>query len=435
MDITVGKPIPFKENLKKLHNKWNFWLNSYRVDEDYINSKDALGNPTIKPFICESKRDYTDRKMRTTLRNLIGPIVQQYSSVVFRNEVERDEQWLEVAQNADSRGKTLNATLGEALEAAQIFGFGCLMVENLVPGTALSIAQARETGSLQRIINVDNYSLVNWLEVDGYLLEALISFRDSEGATFLRYYNDSIVQDIFVDKDNKKITGVGEAVEHGYSKIPVYFLRLPVAYEAFVQPLSMSQMGINNNLSLLSEEIVNNTFSRFVISGVSGFGQLTKEEREALEISWSSRRMLVLEDTGVNVSSISSDKSQADSIRQTILEETNELLRLAGLYEGNIGAGASGEARQISRDKFFIIASGFTKAVEDAENYLISLWQETVATSINNSNYSLNFDELDWQVEINQLRDILSLEVPEDIKERAVEQFRLIYFTNESSLK
>lgn len=433
MKIEIGKKLPQKEDLIKIHQKWDFWKASYRVDESYIDGYDARKEKIIKPFICETRRDYEDRKSRTNVRNYIGPIVQQYSSVVFRRSPERDEKFSSLVTNADGRGKSLDAVMQSSLEAAQIYGFGIILLENLVPGTTLSIAQAREAGVTQRVINVDNYSLINWTETDGYLIDCIINFVDENGNPFARLYTNEFIQDVFLDSKGKTVTGVGEPVSHGYSTIPVTFVRLPVAYDSFVQPLAQSQMGINNNLSLLSEEIIQNTFTRYVLSGIESFRSMSDEEKKAQEITWSSRRMLVLSDENVKVDRVASDKSQADSIRETITDETDELMRLAGMLEQTIGAGASGEARQISRDKFFIVASGFSKSVQNSENYIIGLYNELLGGEYNLTSYILDFETVNWQEEITELRDVLALkdDLPEELVSYAIEQFKTNYMTNQ----
>lgn len=425
MELIVGQKLKLKDNLRKLQQKWSFWESSYIVNETYIDGKDARGNDIISKFTCEEKRDYKDRKERTAPRNLIGNIVNTYSGAVFRNQVERDEALIDFYDNVDGRGKSLEETLRSSLIDTMIYGFSPVLIENLIPNTKLSIAQAKEIGVAQRIVNVDPFSLADWQELDGYLIYVVISFVDETGKSFYRKYTAATVQDIFVN-DNMVITSLGEEVPHGYSDIPVKFMRIPISYESFVQPLAENQKSITNLLSLLFTELYEQCFTRWVLGGVDLSG-LDEEQRREMQLEWGTRRMLMFP-SSINVNKLGSDVTQADSIRKSIMEETESLLKTAGMQNQAVSSDSSGEARKLAKDDFYVIASLMVKAVEYTENYLLRLIGETMGLSMAPSSYSLNLEEPDWQSEITQLRDILSLEVSDEIKQKAINSFENRFF-------
>lgn len=426
MEITVGKKLPQKEDLNELHQKWDFWLNSSKVDSKYLEGTDANGNDIINRFVCEKENDYKDRRKRTSVKNLIGPVLNQYNSVVFRNQPERDLRISDFISDVNGRGSHLDDIMRKALQSSLIFGIGPLLLQNNVGGI-MSLAQSKLNGESQAIINVDPYALINWTIIDDYLTECIISFVDEEGKPFARYYNDQIVQDIYLDDKGNNIKELGEEIPHGYGSIPVVLTTMNFPTESFVEPLAEIQKSVNNLQSLLSEEIIQNTFSRFVMSNIESFSNMTQEERENLEMVWSSRRLMIVPDQA-KVDRISSDTSQADSIRATIKDELEQFGKTSGVASDELGAGASGESRRLARDNFFVVATTISSSLQAAENYLLTLYGEPLGIEVESSFYSTDFEEPNFSEKILELRDILSLDIPEDIKEMSIERFRNEFF-------
>lgn len=432
MEIKVGGELPQKKDLNKIHQKWNFWELSAKVNSDYLEGKDDKGSKIIKPFsACEKKEDYADRVKRTNVRNLIAPALNQYRGVIFRNDPERDERISDIIENADGRGSSLNKIMQKSASHSLVYGIGPLLLENSVGGV-LSLAQAREVGETQRIIAVDPYAMINWNIVDDYLIECIINFVDSEGKPFARYYNDTIVQDIILDEKGKKVVGIGEEIEHGYSSIPVSLTQFEFDNESFVEPLAQIQMSINNLLSLVSEELYQHAFSRFILSGVEGFQNMTKEEQESLIMNVSSRRLMILP-SEAKLDRLGSDIQQADNIRKSIEQDQEQFQKTAGMVSDQVGMQASAEARELARENFNVVATTIIEGIENSENYILSLYGESLGIDIQKSYYSRSFEAPRFQEEINQLRDILALNFGErdlDIKSRAIDEFDKKFFTS-----
>ena len=427
MQIEVGKKLPFHNDIKKIHNRWKFWETSVKVDEDYVTGKDAKAKPIIKRFECEELDNYKQRLERTSPRNYISNIVNQYVGSVFLNEPERDESIPDV-NNIDGRGKSLSTIMQSNLKNAMIYGIAPIIFESSSQGTQ-SIAQARsEGGNSYRVSSASPWSLVNWTIVDGYLLEALISFVDEAGNNFCRLYDSTFVTDVFFD-NAQKVTSIGEPIPHGFSDIPVVLQSLNIINDSFVQPLAQIQMNINNILSLLGSEQYSQTFTRWVISGLEGVSDMTAEERRNWLLSWGSNDLIILP-SAVNVNRLGADITQAESLRKSIENDTNELNKTAGLVEASVSSDASGEARKLAKSQFKTMASLMSASCEDAENYVIKLIGELTGGSYEMTAYDDSFESPDYTNEITQLRDILSLEVGDDIKSKAIRSFEQLFFLN-----
>ena len=429
IELKTGSKLPWHEDIKDLHRNWLFWKESYNVGPNYLDTKDERNNPVLKPFDCEDRINFKERKKRTSPRNLVGRVVNQYVSAVFRNEPERDDRLGDLIVSADGRGKSLSNTMKDSLQGTLIKNFSPILLENRIGGV-MSLAQAREAEQSIRILNVDASAIINWTEIDGYLLDILVSFVDEEGKPFLRYYTDETITDVFVDKKMERIESIGEPIPHGFSQIPVIIPNIELGGESFVQPLAHSQSQITNYLSLLSQELYENCFTRFALGGIESLSNMTREERDNIQLEWGSKRLLMLPDS-ISVSRMASDKSQADSIREAIVEETEELFRNAGLIQDAVGMNASGESRSLARENFNMIARNMSQTIEGAENKVIDLIGDVTGVEYEQSSYSESFAEFDYSEDILQLRDILSLDLGsenDEIKGKAIEEFKNRYF-------
>ena len=427
MDIQIDKKIPFKENLSKIHKNWEYWLNSYKVDDGYTDILTPKGNKLINKFTCENKSDYTERVKRTTPRNYIGNIINSYTNIVFRNPPERDEQFNELYNNVDGRGKPISKLLKAALQDTLIFGFSPLLIETQVSGGKLSIAQSKNLGLDERIIKIDPFAIANWTIVDDYLTEIIIRFVDDEANPFYRYYTSDFVQDIEVDK-NDRVKAISEPVEHGFDDIPVVLMQIEVAYDSFVQPLSNAQRSITNYLSLVDTELYEQTFTRWSIplsEDVSQDDLLAI--KDSIQKEWGSSRILFTVGTG-SPTRMTADASQADSIRSQIKETEQQLFELSGVADQDVGMASSGESRRLSREKFYVIASDMADAVQATENKLLELIANRRGTNVESTYYDKDFEVIEWSEKILELRDILSLDLDEETKEKAKDNFKSLYF-------
>ena len=424
MEFKKGEKLPLHPNLNKIHQAQNFWMMSYKVDANYVDGKDAKGNPIISRFSCEEATDFKERKNRTSPRNYIGNIVNSYTSVVFRNAVEREEALDEFSANVDGKGTSLSDSMKKSTLNTLINGLCPIIYESEVAGSTLSMAQSRLSGQ-DRLIVADPKSLLNWTMVDDFLLDALISFVDENGKTFARYYTNETVQDIYFDAKTWNIQSVGEPKEHGLSNIPVYINKIDVAYDSFVSPLAENQKMIANYQSLVATELYEQTFTRWLIAGVE---QPQNDGESKPTITMGSKRLMTTSETGVGVHRLASDITQAASIRQQIIDEELNLFRTAGMAHDDIAANASGSARILAKDQFYVIANLITQSIEKAENYFLRIISSQRGIEIAPSYYSRSYEEPDWQGRITELRDILALDLPEEIKKKAIEAFQKDFF-------
>lgn len=424
MEFKIGEKLLLHEKLSKIHQAQDFWMLSYKVDANYVDGKDVKGNAIISRFTCEESSEYKERKNRTSARNYIGNIVNSYTSVVFRNDVERDEALVEFALNVDGKGTSLTEAMKKSTLNTLIAGFCPLIYESEVAGSALSMAQSKLSGQ-DRLIVADPKALLNWTVIDDFLIDALISFVDENGKTFARYYTNDTVQDIFFDSKTWSVISISQPQEHGLKYIPVYINRVEVAYDSFVAPLAENQKMIANFQSLVTSELYDQTFTRWLVSGVE---DPQDDGNRKSTITMGTKRLMTTSEPSVGVHRLGSDITQAASIRQQIIDEELNLFRTAGMAHNDISANASGSARILAKDQFYVIANLITQSIEKAENYFLNIIGDQRGIEIAPSYYSRSYEEPDWQARITELRDILALDLPDEIKKKAIEAFQKDFF-------
>jgi hypothetical protein len=412
--------------------KWNFYKNSYRVDENYVFTKDSMGRDVILPFHCHEKaqnrEDYKLRQDRTPVVSYCPGIINKYVGAVFRQPIQRpDTEFVNyLISNADGFGNTLDDLMQEELTNAMLYGRSYFVTTfiNEVAGD-ISPVQLREMNNAPILRPVPILSVVGVSELDnGQILEFAFIYETEEGI-FLRVYDRTDYCDALINIYNGgiKILEVGDVKAHLFPDIPVVKIE-PKLGNTFIAPLADNQKHIANQYSLLFTETNDHVYTKNVISGDGIIPEdLDGTKKMELEMDAGSKRTLLF-NKPVSIASLSGNPGTSESIRKNIemLEEAMYLVAGLQVLKGNTST--SGISKLIEREDFHILANIFRMSCQAAENKMLMLYgiDEKVW-------YPDQFIEKDWQKEINELRDILAItEIPEEIKQKAVEEFRKAWF-------
>lgn len=417
--IELFKKLPVEDDYAEELQEIDFFNLSYEAKGIDYTLGEAPDGEIIHRFDCEEKNDYNQRRKQTPTRSYVSTILNKYTSAVFRNEPIRflDSDTLNLLyKDSDLLGTPLNVLMKKACKIAQIEGCSFLLADSTVAeGEIKTVAQAQQSGQRSFIRVLKRESVLNYIEADDVLLEALVMFNDENGERFVRYMDREVFIDIMID-DKMVVQSVSEPYLHGYSNIPLVELE-PFDYPQS-EPIAYSQRAIVNTLSLLKQEEVDQTFTRFVISGVR-----LEDNDQNKKLTWGSKRLVTMESTAT-VSRIGADKSQADSLRESIKEEENSLYYQAGFGRSNVADQAtniSGTALLIQREDFFNNCNLIKLAVEGAENAILSLIAGKEGFDFTPSVYSDKFVQDDNGDALNRLRDLLALPgMPATIRRLAI---------------
>jgi hypothetical protein len=415
--IAINKKLPFSSTYTSDIENAQFCRNSYEANgQEYIDSYAPGSEPLIVQNECESKEDYNRRKKQTPSRSYVSSVINKYTSSIFRNEPSRlgdDPSYLKLLDDADSYGANLNDVMKTALKYSQIDGVSYLIPDSTEPtGEILTLSQklSSDAKSFIRLVKIE--AVANIVLVENKITEALVIFEDELGNQFARYMDDYKFVDCTLGKEYK-VTSIGEEVPHGYLQTPL--IRLKPFDVAQALPMSYSQRTIVNILSLLHEELTGNVFSKWILSGCR-----VNDEPEQ-KITWSGKRMVVLESEQAKLQLLGSDHQAADSLRKEIeLEEAN-LFKSAGLTQNNVEpTNVSGVSRLIAMEGFFVNCNYLKIAIEDAENALIKLIATRDDFEFNGVVYSSKWIVDDNGEQLLKLRDLLSLNLPNKFKKLAI---------------
>jgi hypothetical protein len=428
--LEVGKRIQKYEDFDRTMQKIIFWRNSVDMDKyRYFSEKDGEGKDCLIKFACEDNKDYDIRKRATPVRNFLSQIVEKYNQAVFRHMPERvwTNTLVNLAEDIDLNHNEPNDFFQHALNKAQIDGRFWAIIDSTASSSGfVSEAQVREQGLRTFLRHIPIENVLNFTELEGKYLNVLFMFEREDGI-YARYYDKSIYIEMKIDK-NLQITSMDEAVSHGFSDIPVKCLQpYKSKSESSVAPMAESQKTIINLLSLVTQEINEQTFTKWLWTGY----RHEQDENGTNKVIWGSKRITATEQSGVQVHSLAADITQADSIRKQIIDELEALYRIAGLSSAQFSmesANLSGVSRLIAQEGFYLMCSKYKKAVQEFENCLLSCLFDSLGLEYVNTIYSDSYSEPDLSDGIQILRDTLAIEIPPVLKNKMVMAFANKFF-------
>jgi hypothetical protein len=426
-EIKLGKPIPTNEDYKKNLQKMEFWDESVEVDEDYYETLDPNGNAVLKKFVCEEKEDFKFRKSVSSPRNYMQGILGKYISTIFKYSPEREEA--EFYTNVDLLGSTMDEFMSHKTYEAAVYGASYMMPDTTVTDPNLSEAQKRQIGARPFIRSIETENVVNWVDYLGHLQEVIVVFDGPDGNQFAVYYDNENMLRVELDAKGR-VSQMGEVVPHGYSFMPVVRI-LPInTEESFVAPGSLTQMTINNLLSLEKTELFSSTFTRYFLKGV----RVDQDDDQTKKIIWGNNRLISTDSTDAAITPLGADVAQAQSIRDSIKQEEEALYKqyhLSATQVGDATQTPSGFALVVSKAEFNSICLQFVKAIERAETQLVALLNESESMNLTPAVYSKNFLEMSKQEKILEMRDVISLPIPKLIKDKEIKSFAKSFYNLE----
>ena len=431
--LKINSNINKHESYSELEKDIHFWRVSFQVDKNYVDEKDGRGQNIIWKELCEKTYEYELKKSKTAIRPYAGSIIQKFRNYVFRNKPLRQELPEDFFFNVDLHGSTLDDFFSSVLLDAQIDGASYVLPDStgVMKDKIMTLAQSRERNDRGFLRKINRLSVINWKKVDGFLTEAIVMMEDEEGNPFARYIDDEFYADISLDEETLKVKEIGELYPHGFSRIPL----IECTTEFFpggsqMSALAWSQKQIHNYLAQLGIEVGENTFTRFLL-------MLDRVERDPegevrdYDILLGPKRINVVETGGganADLKSVgNASVDQADSIRKTLENEIDNLFVIAGLGSPDalVGKGEvrSGIAIELETNDLQVNLDSLTREIESVENESIRMLFE----SYEGTTYSKDFTTRDNKEQLLLIRDIISLDFPQEfideLKLRFIENF------------
>lgn len=423
-EIKIGKTLPEHKDYEQMLRKMQFWEASVEVNEEYYDEKDPNGNLVLKKFTCEDEDDFSFRKSIASPRNYMFGILNKYLSTVFKSPQVRQEN--DFYSNVDLLGSSISDFFAHKAWEACVYGASYCQPDSTSSDPNLSEAAKRQMGIRPFIRSIETFNVVNWVDYLGHLQEVIVRYEDSEGTPFAIYYNQEDMMRIELSKD--KVVALGDLMPHGYSFQPIIRIMPFNTSESFVSPGCLTQMGINNLLSLEKTELFSNTFTRFFLKGV----RTNSDDGEMQKVTWGTNRLIVSDSSDAAITPLGADPAQAQSIRDSISGEEDALYRqyhLSASQTKDASQTPSGFSLVISREDFNNICSQISNSIERAEKQLAVLLNETEGIQLDESvSYSKEFIEPSKQEELLALRDILALPVDDQMKQQEIDSFKKKFY-------
>lgn len=426
--IIINHKLPFSDDYKEECKLKEFLKVSYDANGCEYTMGSAPDGTIITKLECEIAEDFKSRCKSTPTRSYVSSILNRYNAAVFKNEPHRQAASPVIEQlfmNADGYGNNINTVMRKSLLEAQKYESVYLLADSTATDTEiLTIAQQKSAGVFPYVRCIDSLSVVNYEEIEDKLIEAIILLEDATGKVFARWMDDVNFIDVELDKKNMSVTQVGEPYAHGYSYIPL--VEVEPLGSAQALPIAHSQRTIVNILSLLSQELSNSVFTKYILSGV----RLPEDDTQASKkISWSGKRMIVLEDSSAKLDMLGADASCADSLRAQITQEETCLLQSAGLGRPNVEpTNLSGLSRLIALEDFFNICDALKHSIETAENKIGELIATKEGTTWIPTVYSDKYIADDNGEALLRLRDALALTLPATLKALLVKEYVSMFY-------
>lgn len=425
---TPGKPLPVHPSYSADVTARAFWCESFRTSRRYLQSVDAYGQSMLVRHERETPEGFSRRQRITKPRNFVGPIIRRYNDFVWRLPATRQgtESMVDFLADVDGKGTAAETFWKETLLNAQVERESYILLD--AEGVAetprvVSQAQAQTEGARPTLSRIGADAVVWWEDCGGALSECIIV----ETSTRARYYDETSTTEITVkgtEDGGRIVVAVGQPIPHGYPGIPVVRMRpafdpLPRGPgESQAAPIAEAQQGISQLLSLLLEEIHNVTFTQWVAIGIS--------PDELKDLTAGNNRIVCIPNPQGKLQSLGADPAQAKTIMSQILDETENLFRVAGVnFDAQAGAPESGIAKAFRFNDLAANLAALADAVEAAENQTYRLlagaweWSETPSAK-----YPDDFNMPDFAGELESLsKSLIATEIPAVIRRKLTERF------------
>jgi hypothetical protein len=418
-----------------------FWRHSAKAAYDYAGGADASGEPILPTHPAETDTKYKARKSAAIVRPFVRSILGRFNDFVTRHDVTRPEStsapYATLLKDATGQGVTLDRLLKRALRTAQVERCCYLLCDSSSPEQFQSAAAAMDAGKRGVIRRLSPDAVINWRDVDGEVVEALILLEDYAGPYLWAVDRESMtrvnltIADINSPWGSWVVAGADAPIRHNYGACPLVRLCPDFEDESESQaaPISESQRRICNFESWHWEELRNITFTTTVLLGVDAKSVEKTEVGPGMALCLPQLPGGSLPGLG----KISADTAQAASLREAIHTEVLEVYRAAGLAAGNpqeVGAPESGVAKAFRFDEVAAKLKALADACEQAENAVVMrLAKDNGWTYPGDSNWPDEFDTPDLAAELTDVIRLESSGAPAVLVEKAWRDYASLAFS------
>ena len=419
--LKVGDPLPFHKDYEAEKTRRAFWRLSFAGGSKYKDGKDASNRDIFIQHEQESPAGKMRRLSLSVYKNYCKPITQKYNDFVFTSAIERDKDnaaFTEWAKNVDTLGTPLHDFIKKSTLWAAVEKNRYVLFDTTKTAEVVNQAQAKQSKAQVFMVDIAADAVVNHVIVNGALSEALVFFEERSEA---RLYTETDYQTIQL-KENQ-IISISPAVKHPWGGIPVVKASAVCGLESdssMLEDIAEINKSIFNMDAMLREELANQTFSQWALFGVK------KDDMDEAEVSYNARKFLCIAHKDASAVRLAADVSQAQSIRDTIKGDVQEIYRLAGLHAPEVqeqGA-ESGRALKIRWNDVEMTAASIADHAEKFENNCIKLWSAGMGGSeVQPTDYPEEFDTEEIVDSLKITLDMLGSQLPFTLKRLQVEEF------------
>lgn len=382
--------------------RWNYVRDHYDDQRIY----DELDAYLPMKRQGEHTEEYSERKALAHYPNLIGPVLDSFTGLLFHKEDEAEREWGQMGdpnsegtlaagllQDADGRGTDHEAALKKACTALLMYQkVGLYIDTNKRPeDEGIMVGEARARNIRPRWKVVEPQAILDWLhDEDGRVVQLLVSeatdtreslaaaegsadeerflwigaegwtriARDEEAENGLRIVDEGTFGDPYLDTSDRPVP-------------PLFVAELPLGrYPGYT--LARSNNAIFNTLSEHRWLLRKGAFVKFVFSGSdTAFDDFTEKARTGVIAI---QENLSTEENGRGHRFVSPDMDPADALLKLRVELVKDFWRQA-LYEFSDNA-TERTATEITAD--FVASIGaflniLAGAMDEAENMVLRL--------------------------------------------------------------
>jgi len=418
IQFEVGKPLPRHPEYASCRARGAFLEASYRGGARYKRAKDSEGRDALVRHEQESARAWERRLRMSSCHNFCKPILDKLIGFVFSSPITRstDDPFNSWASDVDGLDMCLHEFMRRAVLMAGIMGRWFIQLDSTKPEQKMTQAQAAAAGSKIVLTDLHPRRVLDWRANPRELLVTDDSVGQYGGA---RLWTDQFVQVILLDKTGL-VASVEPAEMHGWASMPIVEVTSHVSGESVIEDVAELQLSIFNMDSLLKEELSKQTFSQWWLASPS----IKPEHLQSVDVG--SRTVLVLpvDANTIKFERLSGDTSQADSIRESIQADIQEIYRCVGLKDPSVEQGTeSGRALKIRFTETAYIASSLADMAEDAEEQITDLWAGAMGVEVEGPEYPDSFDSEDMAAELEASLKVIGGQFPPSVKRAQVRKF------------
>jgi len=343
---------------------------------------------------------------------------------VFGHNVKSDgsDAFDEFQSDVDGKDMCLHEFMRRAVLKAAIYDRWYVMLDTTKPENAITMAQTKAAGSRILLEDLDPCRVMDWRDKPSKFLVTDETLGQFGGA---RLWDDVGYSEILLERDGN-VASIGPVVPHGWSACPIVCVIPHCSGESLVEDIAEHQMSIFNLDSILKEELSKQTFSQWWLAG-SG---INKDDLQSVDVG--SRKVLVLpvDANTVKFERLSSDPSQAESIRESMASEIQDIYRTLGLKDPTTETGPeSGRALKIRFTESAFRATEIADMAEDAEEKITDLVGDALGVEFEDPEYPEDFDDESITEELDACMKVITAQMPQSIKRAQVSKWCKAAFT------